>query len=294
MWKKFLFLIFPVKGDSKGKIVRKLTCIASFAVIVICIGCIANYYINSYLNDKRYKRLKSMYNSASNRPGTGSNKSKYPIGMLPGFDSLYDSNSDIKGWIIIPNTVVNYPVVQTSDNSYYLSKGFNKTDDNHGTLFLDYRDNINPMSQNLIIYGHEMRDGQMFHSIRNYAEVDFYNSSPVITFNTLYGDEEWKVFAAYIANTVPSQGYVFKYLITNFNSSNDFTGFINEVKARSLIRTSVDVNPSDTLLTLSTCTYEFPGARFVVMARRVRKGESLDVDKATINKNHLDPTKPMK
>lgn len=294
MRKKFLSLVFPVKGDSKGEIARKLTIIVSFIVLVVCIALISSYYINSYLNDRRYKQLKSIYNSASNRTNSSSNDSKYPAGMLPNFTPLYDMNSDIKGWIIIPSTVINYPVVETSDNSYYLSKGFNKTKDNHGTLFLDYRDNINPMSQNLIIYGHEMRDGQMFHSIRNYANVDFYNSSPIITFNTLYSNEKWKVFAAFIANTVPSQGYVFNYLITNFSSSNDFTSFINEVKARSLIKTSVDVNPGDTLLTLSTCTYELPEARFVVMARRVRKGEVLDVDKAAINKNHLDPTKPIK
>lgn len=294
MWKKFLSLIFPVKGDSKGEIAQKLTSIVSFVVLVICIVVISNYYLNSYLNDKRYKQLKSIYDSPPAISNSSSNDSKYPAGMLPNFKSLYDVNSDIKGWIIIPNTVINYPVVKTSDNSYYLSKVFNKTDDKHGTPFLDYRDNIKPMSQNLIIYGHEMRDGQMFASIRNYAKVDFYNSSPIITFNTLYSNEKWKVFAAFISNTVPSQGYVFNYPITNFKSSNDFTSFINEVKARSLIKTSVDVNPSDTLLTLSTCTYDLPDARFVVMARRIREGESLDVDKAFVNKNYLAPTKPMK
>jgi len=291
---KFLSFVLPKKGDSKGETARKLISIFSFVVLVICTVLISSYYINSYLNDKRNKQLKSIYNNASSLSESGSRNSKYPAGMQQNFNSLYDANSDIKGWIIIPGTVINYPVTETSDNSYYLSRGFNKTKDKHGTLFLDYRDNINPMSQNLIIYGHEMQDGQMFHSIRKYAKADFYNSSPVITFNTLYSNEKWKVFAAFIANTVPSQGYVFNYLITNFSSSNDFTSFVNEVKARSLIKTSVDVNPGDTLLTLSTCTYELPEARFVVMARKVRKGESLDADKAVINKNHLDPVKPMK
>lgn len=299
MWKKFLSFIFPVKGDSKGEITRKLTFIVSFVVLIICIVFITSYYIKSYLSAKENNHLKSIYDSSLNSSDLNSsdnsdnNHSKYPVGMLPNFTALYDRNSDIKGWIIIPNTVINYPVVQTSDNSYYLSKGFDKTNNNHGTLFLDFRNNINPMSQNLIIYGHEMRDGQMFHSIRNYAKVYFYNSSPVITFNTLYSNDKWKVFAAFIANTVPSQGYVFNYLITNFSSSNDFTNFVNEVRARSLIKTSVDIKPGDTLLTLSTCTYELPEARFVVMARKVRKGESLDVEKAVINKNHLDPTKPI-
>lgn len=294
MWRKFLYFILPNKGDNKGEIARKIIFIVSFVVIIICSVNISGYYISSYLNAKENKHLKSIYNSSSAVTHSNSKNSKYPSGILPNFNPLYDVNSDIKGWIMIPDTPINYPVVETSDNSYYLSKGFNKADDRHGTLFLDYRDNINPMSQNLIIYGHEMQDGQMFHAIRNYEKVYFYNSSPIITFNTLYSNEKWKVFAAFIANTVPSQGYVFNYLITGFSSSNDFINFINEVKARSLIKTSVDVNSSDTLLTLSTCTYELPEARFVVMARRVRKGESLDVDKAAINKNHLDPIKPMK
>lgn len=294
MWRKFLYFILPIKGDNKSEIARKIIFIVSFVVIIICSVYISRYYISSYLNAKENKQLKSVYNSSSDVTYSNSKNSKYPSGIQPNFSPLYDVNSDIKGWIMIPNTLINYPVVETSDNSYYLSKGFNKDDDRHGTLFLDYRDNISPMSQNLIIYGHEMQDGQMFHAIRNYEKVYFYNSSPIITFNTLYSNEKWKVFAAFIVNTVPSQGYVFNYLITDFSSSNDFISFINEVKARSLIKTSVDVNPSDTLLTLSTCTYELPEARFVVMARRVRKGESLDVDKAVINKKHLDPIKPMK
>lgn len=292
MSKNFLSFIFPIKGDSRGEIFRKIVSIAAFIALIICAVNISRYYIDSYLNDRENKQLKTVYNNNVHAASNSSSGDSNPV-MLPNFDSLYQQNSDIKGWIVIPNTVINYPVVQTSDNSYYLSNGFNKSSDKHGTLFLDYRDNINPMSQNLIIYGHEMKDGQMFHSIRNYAKVSFYNSSPVITFNTLYKNGKWKVFAAFIANTLPKQGYVFNYLITNFNSPSDFTSFINEVKARSLIKTSVDVNPDDTLLTLSTCTYELPEARFVVMARRVREGESLDVGKASINKDHLAPTKPM-
>lgn len=291
MRKNFLYSIFPIRGDSKGEILRKTITIAAFIVLIICAVKISGYYISSYNNIRENTHLKTAYNSASS---VHNSNSKYPSRMLSSFDTLYDQNSDIKGWITIPNTVINYPVVQTHDNSYYLSKGFNKTDDNHGTLFLDYRDNINPMSQNLIIYGHEMKDGQMFHSIRDYEKVSFYNSSPIITFNTLYRNDKWKVFAAFIANTLPPKGYVFDYLITDFNSSKDFRSFIDEVNARSLIKTSVDVKPGDTLLTLSTCTYEFPEARFVVMARRVREGESLDVSRAAINKSPLSPFKPMK
>jgi SrtB family sortase len=215
--------------------------------------------------------------------------------MLAEFYKLYDTNQDIRGWISIPQTVINYPVVQTSDNDYYLHNNFNKTADYYGSLFLDYRDNINPQSQNLIIYGHNMKDGEMLTSIVNYEKTDFYKASPIITFNTIYAHYSWKVFAAFVANADPKDGYVFNYLINNFSSEDAFNSFIKEVRARSLINTpSVDVAPGDTLLTLSTCYYSSNDARFVVMARRLRPNESTSVESATRNENALSAINPMK
>jgi SrtB family sortase len=214
--------------------------------------------------------------------------------MLTEFQTFYDRNSDIKGFLTVPGTAIQYPVVETADNNYYLDYTFDKQADAHGTLFLDYRDSVSPQSKNLIIYGHNMHDGQMFHDLRNFQLIDTYKTSSVITFDTLYGQYKWKVFAAFMANTEPSQGYIFNYLITDWNSDSDFMSFINEVKTRSLFNIPVDVQPGDSILTLSTCAYEFDGERLVVMARLVRPGEDLSVGAVTKNKSSLDPRSAMK
>lgn len=287
MFKKLSNFITTKTSELNNKFV--LIGIASTILFVICIIGISLHYIDKSHNVNLNKKLVQKYKHHST-PKAG----HYPSGMLPEFYKLYDTNKDIKGWLSIPKTVVNYPVVQSTDNDYYLHNNFNKIADYYGSLFLDYRDNINVQSQNLIIYGHNMKDGQMLTSIVNYQQTDFYKTSSLITFNTIYGHYYWKVFAAFIANADPKDGYVFNYLVTNFPSSKNFNDFIKEVRARSLINTpSVDVVPGDTLLTLSTCYYSSNDARFVVMARKVRPNESTNMEPATGNKNALSSTAAM-
>jgi SrtB family sortase len=214
--------------------------------------------------------------------------------MLPKFQPFYDRNSNVKGWLTIPGTAIDYPVAEAADNNYYLTKGFDKQDNDHGALFLDFRDSVSPQSKNLIIYGHNMQDGQMFHDLRDFQLIDTYKTSSVITFDTIYGEYKWKVFAAFMANTEESQGYIFPYLITDWSTDSAFTSFITEVKARSMFNIPVDVQSGDSILTLSTCAYEFEGERLVVMARLVRSGEDLGVGTVTRNKSSLDPRSQMK
>ena len=264
--------------------------IAASMLFIISIIGISLHYINKNHNINLNKKLEQKYKHHSSH----TKNNHYPAHMLSEFYKLYDTNHDIKGWLSIPNTVINYPVVQATDNDYYLHNNFNKTADPYGSLFLDYRSNISPQSQNMIIYGHNMKDGQMLTSIVNYQQTDFYKTSPIITFNTIYGHYSWKVFAAFIANADPKDGYVFNYLINNFPSDDTFNNFIKEVRARSLINTpSVDVVPGDNILTLSTCYYSSSNARFVVMARKVRPNESTAVEPAVRNENALSPMKPM-
>ncbi len=273
---------------------KKIICTIMFILVTIFFIISATLITLNYKNRLANKNLNKKLSQKYKQNNSSIKKDNYPNNMLPEFYSLYDTNKDIKGWLTIPKTVINYPVVESSNNDFYLHNNFNKTSDIYGALFLDYRNNINEQSQNLIIYGHNMKDGQMLTSIVNYEQTDFYNNSALITFNTIYSHYYWKVFAAFIANASPSNGYVFNYLVTNFSSNNDFNNFIKEVRARSLINTpSVDVVSSDTLLTLSTCYYSFDNARFVVMARRVRPGESTAIAPATRNENALSSTSPM-
>jgi sortase B len=294
MAKRFFSFIFPVKGDTKGEVIRKLISIVAFVVLVVCVVILSKHFADSFANANRNKRLASEYKS---KPASSTVSSKYPAGMLSEFYTLYDQNPDIKGFLTIPGTPVQNPVVQSSDNEYYLEHTFDKQANGYGTLFLDFRDVINPQSQSLIIYGHNMADGSMFGQLNKFQEIDTYKTSSVIDFNTLYGDYKWKIFATFMANTDPKQGYVFNYLDTDFSSESAFTAYINEVRARSLFNIpSVDVKPDDKILTLSTCAYELPNGaeREVIMARRVRDGESLDVGPVTWNNTSVGPTSAVK
>ena len=294
MAKKIFRFIVPVKGDSKGEMIRKILSLVAFVVIIVCIVQLLTYYINSMLNEDKNKKLADAFHSKAPTSSVSPvDTGKYPAGMLSSFYSIYDINSDVKGWLKIPNMNIDLGVFQTSNNDYYLTNGYDKKQNSEGALFLDFRDKVNPMSKNLIIYGHNMKNGDMFHDLRYYEEEDTYSKSSLISFNTIYGQYNWKVFAAFKANTDSSQGYVFDYLKTDFNSDSDFMSFINEVQARSLFKTSVDVQPSDNILTLSTCAYDFDNERLVVMARMVRPGESSDVGPVSANKSVLDPMKPM-
>ena len=294
MLRKFLHAVFPCRGDSRRSVVLKSLSLAACAVFVVCAVQIALYFAHSAANAALSRSLVKKLHTSSAAPSAASS-SIYPAGLLAQFQSLYDQNPDIRGSIRIPGTVVDYPVVETMDNSFYLDHDFNRQSSDYGTLFLDYRDQIRPasLSRNLIIYGHNMKDGQMFHILPKYQQMDFYRSAPVISFNTIYGESNWKVFACFIANVSEKDGYVFQYLRTSFSSDSDLASFIKEVQARSLLNIAVDVQPTDTLLTLSTCTYEYNDARFVVMARKVRAGENTDAAAVSRNTKALDPLKPM-
>lgn len=298
MFHKFLHAVFPCRGDSRRSVVLKILSLAAFAVFVVCAVQIALYFERSAANASLQRNLaKKLTASSAVSSSSASVSDPYPAGTLDKFHALYDQNPDIRGAITIPGTAVSsLPVVQSADNSFYLEHDFNKQSSDYGTLFLDYRDQISPasLSRNLIIYGHNMKDGSMFHILPKYQQIDFYKSAPVITFDTVYGESIWKVFACFIANVSEKDGYVFQYLYTSFGSDSQFTSFVSEVKARSLLTIAVDVQPTDTLLTLSTCTYEYHDARFVVMARKVRAGEDAS-GAAAVSRNAkaLNPLKPM-
>lgn len=248
---------------------------------------IIQYYIDAYQNQRMNDNLAGQVHAVSSASSTAS----APSGpVLPEYASLYAQNSDMKGWLDVPGTNINYPVMQASDNDFYLRRDFYKNSNQHGVPFLDYRDKLGDSpSKNLIIYGHNMKDDQMFHELVNFEDNGFYAKAPLIQFNTVYKQQTWKIFAVMIVNTMPSQGDTFYYLDTDFASNDAFMNYIGEVKKRSLVNTTVDVQPTDHILTLSTCSYVFNDARVVVLARQARAGEDLSPGTATMNSNPQMP-----
>ena len=181
--------------------------------------------------------------------------------ILPRFHSLLEQNSDTVGWIHIPNTVIDYPIVQADDNTCYLDHTFEMEKNKAGSIFMDYRNSVEELDQNTIIYGHHMKDGSMFKGLAKFRNEDFLLENKKIVFNSIYEEMEWEIFAVFVTDTD------FNYIEPNFSTEDEFQEFIEMVKLKSIIPLEYDITQEDHILTLSTCGYDFDDARIVVQAK---------------------------
>lgn len=225
-------------------------------------------------------------------------KAEYPNVIFPPnlqykYAKLYATNQEFVGYLSADGVGLSLPVVQTTDDEKYLTKNFYGKTTKYGCPFVTHLNNIETLDMNTVIFGHHMNDGTVFGALDNYKTIEGFKKAPVITFNTLYKNYKWKVIAAFVTNAYEKDdnGYVFRYYFTTLSSEERYAAYLNELAQRSLYDTGVDVLPSDKILTLSTCSHEFEDARFVVVARLVRKGESeaVDVNKASENTNPRYP-----
>ena len=164
-------------------------------------------------------------------------------------NELKKQNNETIGWIQVKGTNINYPFVQHSDNSYYLSHDFSKNKNNAGWLFLDYRNNINQINKNTIIYGHGRLDRTMFGSLKNIFKSDWLNdqNNYVIFISTEKENTMWQVFSTYRIKTTSD------YLRINFQNDNNYQNFLDMITKRSEHNFNTPINTNDNILTLSTC-----------------------------------------
>ena len=165
------------------------------------------------------------------------------------FDNLLQINNDTKGWIVVPGTNVNYPFVQSNDNLYYLKHSYDKSSNKKGWVFLDYRNNMDNLSKNTIIYAHGLVNNQMFGSLRKILKSSWYNNknNHIIKLSTPTSNQLWQVFSTY---TIEPEDY---YITTSFSSDEEFQEFINTIKSRSVYDYGTEINTNDNILTLSSC-----------------------------------------
>lgn len=197
-----------------------------------------------------------------------------PDDVLPmheSYDEVKALNSDVIGWITIDGTIIDYPVVRAADNDYYLGRDVEKRKSAYGSIFMDFR-NMDPVQQkHIILYGHNMKNGTMFHDLMNYKQKSFFDENRSIHLLWDGVNTRWEVFLAYII--MPNTIY---HIYTGFTDDQQFADVMNQtieyaktVKP-SNVAAGVTIKPSDQVLTLSTCTYEYDGSFFAVMARRVK------------------------
>lgn len=216
-------------------------------------------------------------------------------GMLKAMAAVYAQNQDTVGWIAVPGTKIDYPVVQTVDNDFYLHNDFNRKESQPGTIFADHRATVIDCfnhSDVITLYGHNQYDGSMFGLLDKYHNnLEFYKQNPVFFFSDLYYEYEYKIVSVFVCKTANSKLYpgetVFDYQnYVNFDDNYTREKFVENILSYSEIETTVDIQDDDKFMVLSTCAYDYKNARLVIVGRRVRENESsiVDVDNAVSKK----------
>lgn len=312
--------LFPCKGDKAIEVIRKIIFLTAAIVLVTTLTIILNTKLGQMSDNKKNEELADIFHEAENTvSNTGTNveispgitivdpdhpPAPKPKPVMENFNSLLEMNDETIGWLTIPGMYyIDLPVMQTTDNDYYLYHSFERAESRSGALYADYHVPITPTSQpaNIVIYGHNMATGEYFGTLPDYfnyanshpdhEDISFYKEHPIVEFSTLYEKATYKIFAGIMTNTQEEAGEVFAYhMVHNFTSKTDFDNFCAEVLDRSgFINPDIDLKYGDELLTLSTCMLggygEAADPRFVIFARKVREGEDpeVKVDRAFAN-----------
>lgn len=293
--------VIPKRGDPPVEILRK--CIFNIALITLIVSL--TYIVNDMViiplkNQQKYNSLTELYNPDNPiQPPADFPEENYPEGISDAFKALYAQNDQIRGWMKYKDTNgkwmdINYPVMYSGDNEYYLDHDFQKARNKNGALFFDERNKLEtPQDKNrvLIVYGHNMASGQMLSPLNKLLNnLNYMRSAPLISLDTLFDRRQYKVFSVMLLSTRKEDGPYFDYLRTSFADDEDFMNLVANMRARSIYDfNNVDINPDDELLVLSTCTStsgaKFKDGRCVVVARRVREGESVAIRISDIVKN---------
>ncbi len=193
--------------------------------------------------------------------------------MLPSMQKLYEQNSDLAGWIRIPDTVIDYPVMyRPQDYGYYLHRNFAGEEEAAGCIFIDEGASVEPRSTNLLLHGHNMKNGSMFRALTGYEKEAFYQEHPVIRYTTLYEEQEYEIFAVFLSRIFyRNETDVFRYYqFFQADTEEEFAYYVDNCRELSLYDTGIVPEYGDELLTLTTCEYHTENGRLVVAARRAR------------------------
>lgn len=188
--------------------------------------------------------------------------------ILPEYAPVYEKNSDTVGWMQIEGTPINYPVMQTPDREdYYLNRNFNRENNAHGCLYVRETCDVFTPSDNVTIYGHHMKDGSMFSSLKRFCNKSFWEEHHSINFDTLYERHTYTVFAVFTTTASVGEGFAY-HRFENAKDEADFDDFISTCKSLSLYDTGITPEYGDKIICLSTCEYTHVNGRLVVAAVR--------------------------
>lgn len=191
------------------------------------------------------------------------------------YQSYFDENDDMIAWLQIPDTVIDYPVMQTMDDeNYYLKRGFDKKDNANGCLIMDTDSDVPTPGTNLIIHGHNMKNGSMFGSLKYYEDETYCSEHPYVYLYTKDGERAYEVIAVFRSQVFKKTDTSFKYYkFFQADTEEEFNNFYDNIMDMSLYDTGVTAEFGDNFITLSTCAYHVTNGRFVVVAKEITESE---------------------
>lgn len=254
-------------------------------ILLLLVFCISAYFVGSYIVESReqaqknaalaelknsIKDTESEETQQTDPEGTfGAAEIRDENGMLVEYGEIYAKNPDLVGWIRIDGTALDNPVMQTPDNpNYYLDHDFDGNSSAWGAVYAREECDVNLPSDNITLYGHNMRDGSMFASLNSYTEKSTWENNPLIFFDTLYEYHVYKIFAVFKTSANIGEGFTYHNMIDASNKA-DFDDFISTCKELSFYDTGITPEYGDNVICLSTCEYTLNNGRLVVAAVRI-------------------------
>lgn len=311
--KRIINAVIPCKGDSPADVARKCVLIAAIIAFIVAVILLCTYLFGDPGDDEFKNSLLDLMSSSesSSEPSSEdpssdesveSVDSQEPPQIMDKYTALLEINSDTIGYIRIPGLVddegkpwVEYPVVQTTDNSFYVDKDFNKDPSSAGWIFADYKVPITAENHadNIILHGHNMGSGIMFRHLNDYkggygtystaydpaSGLEVIKDANLVEFDTLWEENDYVIFGIFITGIYDYQdnGNLFKYhTVRDFETEADFRDYYDNVMKRSMFLSDIEVEYGEELVTLSTCTGAFDNSRLVVVARKLREGETAE------------------
>ena len=264
-------------GVRKENTMKQKICMILIVVFVALLGTSAyfiyNYYRQANEQSELYDSLAEAVEQAQKSDEENEPVEEIPYNeekmILPEYAELFLQNTDMVGWIQIADTNINYPVMQTPDNpDFYLKHGFDKEYTDYGCPYVQENCDVQLPSDNIIIYGHHMKNGSMFADLEKFKSEDFYKEHKTISFNTLTDKYEYEIVAVFKTFVYSDSPDSFRYYqFVNAENEDDFNAYISKCMELSLYDTGVSAEYGDKLISLSTCEYSRTNGRLVVVAK---------------------------
>ncbi len=256
---------------------RKLMLALCSVVAAACFIYFGVYYYFADRTETSYENLADLKGNTTLAAGQVptvtihyTDEEEIELKVLPEYQTLYNKNKSLIGWLKIDDTNIDYPVMQTVNNEYYLDHNYDQEYDKNGSLFLDKDCDVVHRNTNLIIYGHHMKSGKMFGNLNMYSSEDYCKKHSTIQFDTIYEKGTYEVMYVFRSRIYNEDEIVFKYYqFLDAASAKEFESDMQEMAALSLYDTGVTASYGDELLTLSTCDNSEQDGRFVVVAKRI-------------------------